>query len=116
MIRLFRNPLPRAVAINLILVAQLQLLWVAAVHQHGALLASSSVTLESSNPAQGPTSAGAEVQCLACHLIHHNAARASVAVSAILPTVSERCPLAASSDDFHSCDLPLLHGRAPPQS
>ena len=112
--RLLRNPVLRAVAVALILFAQLQLLWVASVHQHGPLLMPQSATLQSANPAQQPAPVGAKVLCPACHLIHQNAARTSAGLSAHYARISVRCPAVVLSADLHSCDLAVLYGRAPP--
>src|SRR5271157_1435897 len=111
-----RKSISRAVATALILLAQLQLLWVAAVHCHELPLVPLSATFQPVSPSQQPTSAGADVQCPACNVIHQSTAQTSAAFSAPQPSASHRRPLAASSARTRTCDLPILRGRAPPLS
>jgi hypothetical protein len=114
--RLHRKPIPRAVATALILLAQLQLLWLAAVHCHELPLIPGAATIQSAAQTEQTTSAGADVQCPACNLIHQSAARAVAVFSAEQPTVSARYALAALPVSPRTCDLPAVRGRAPPLS
>jgi hypothetical protein len=100
----------------MVLFAQLQLLWVAAVHCHELPLGPRSATIQSAAQTQQTTSAGADVQCPACNLIHQSAARAVAVFSAQQPTVSSRYLLKALHVSARACDLPVLRGRAPPLS
>jgi len=108
------KPIPRAVATILILFAQLQFLWMAAVHCHELPLGPRSATVQPASPSQQPGSAAADVQCPACNVIHQSTAQTAAAFSAPRPSVSQRRPLAASSPRTRTCDLPILRGRAPP--
>jgi hypothetical protein len=110
------KPIPRAVATTLILLAQLQLLWIAAVHCHELPLGPLSARFQPTGPTQQPASAGADVLCPACSLIHQSTAQASVVFSAPRPSVSERYALAALPVNSLSCDVPVSRGRAPPLS
>jgi hypothetical protein len=114
--RLLGNPVPRAVAMTFVLFAQLQLLWVAAVHCHQLPLVPLSATLQRTSPTQPPGSVGADLLCPACNLIHQSATQASAGFLAQQPSVSERYPLAASPVNSLSCDVPVSRGRAPPLS
>jgi len=113
---LHRKSIPRAVATALILFAQLQLLWLAAVHCHELPLGSLSATIQSASQTQQTNSSGADVQCPACNVIHQSVARATVMFSAQQPTLSSRYLLTALHVSAHTCDLPVLRGRAPPLS
>lgn len=113
---LHRRSIPRAVATALVLLSQLQLFWLAAVHCHELPLAPLSAKIQSAGPTQQTTPSGADVQCPACNLIHQSVARAAAIFSAQETTVSSRYPLAASHVDARTCDLPVLRGRAPPFS
>ena len=110
------KPVPRAVATTLILLAQLQLLWVAAVHQHELPFVPLSATLQPASPTQQPASAAVEALCPACTLIHQSTAQAPAEFSAQQPSVSVRSPLVTSPARSLSCDLPVSRGRAPPLS
>jgi len=110
------KPVPRAVATTLILLAQLQLLWVAAVHCHELPLGPLSARFQPTSPTQQPASAGADVLCPACNLIHQSATQALAGVSAPQPSASERYALAALPVNSLSCDVPVSRGRAPPLS
>ncbi len=114
--RLHWKPIPRVVATALILLAQLQLLWIAAVHCHELPLVSLSATVQSAGSPSQTTPAGADVQCPACNLIHQSAARAVAVFSAQQPTVSSRFLLTALHVSARTCNLPALRGRAPPLS
>jgi len=113
---LHRRSIPRAVATALILLAQLQLLWVAAVHCHELPVVPLSATIQPASSTQQTTSAGADVQCPACNLIHQSAARAVAIFSAQRPTVSSRYLFTAFHVSARTCDLPVTRGRAPPLS
>jgi len=110
------KPIPRAIATILILFAQLQFLWMAAVHCHELPLVPRAATFQPFGPSQQPGSAGADVQCPACNVIHQSTAQTTAAFSAPQPSVSHRRPLAASPARTRTCDLPILRGRAPPLS
>ncbi|SPE26461.1 hypothetical protein SBA2_30126 [Acidobacteriia bacterium SbA2] len=110
------KPIPRAVATVLILFAQLQLLWLGAVHCHELPLVPVSATVQSTGSTQQTTSGGADVQCPACNLIHQSAAWAVAVFSAEQPTLSSRYLLKALHVSARTCDLPVLRGRAPPLS
>jgi len=110
------RPIPRAVATVLILFAQFQLLWIAAVHCHELPLVPRPATFQPVSPSQQPASAGADVQCPACNMIHQSTGQAAAAFSAPQPSASQRRPLAASPARTRTCDLPILRGRAPPLS
>jgi len=114
--RLHCKPVPRAVATALILFAQLQLLWLAAIHCHELALVPPSAKFQPINPAQQSASAGADIQCPACNLIHQNVTQVWPEFSAPQPSVSERYRLAASPVRARTGDLPVSRGRAPPLS
>jgi hypothetical protein len=114
--QMHRKTIPRAAATTLALFAQLQLLWLAAVHCHELPLVPRSATFQPVSPGQQPASAGADVQCPACNVIHQSTAQATAAFSAPQSSVSQRRPLAASPGRTRTCDLPILRGRAPPLS
>jgi hypothetical protein len=111
---LIRNPIPRSVAIALILVTQAQLLWVAAVHQHELLLAAQSSTLRHARPLPRSSPVTLETFCPVCQVIRHNAARTSAGISALHLGISGELQPAAPSVRPLICDLPILGGRAPP--
>jgi len=110
------RPIPRAVTTALIIFAQFQFLWMAAVHCHELPLGPRSSTVQPGSPSQQPATDGADVQCPACNVIHQGTAQATAAFTAPQPSVSQRPPLAASPARTRTCDLPILRGRAPPLS
>ena len=113
---LHRKQIPRAAATALILAAQFQLLWLGAVHCHELPLVPHSAMLQSAGQAQQAPSAGADVLCSTCNLIHQSTARGTATFSAQQPTVSARYPLATLHVSTRTYDLPVLRGRAPPLS
>jgi len=112
--RLHCKPVPRAVATALILLAQLQLLWLAAVHCHELPLVPRSAKFQPINPTQKPASTAADIQCPACNLIHQNVTQVWPEFSAPQPSAAERYRLAAAPVRARTCDLPVSRGRAPP--
>ena len=114
--RLHRKPVPRAVATALILLAQLQLLWLAAVHCHELPLVPRSAKFQPINPTQKPASAPADIQCPACNLIHQSITLVSPEFSASQPSAAERYRLSPSPVRTLTGDLPVPRGRAPPLS
>jgi len=113
--RLRSKPVPRTAATALILFAQLQLLWLAAVHCHELQLVPLSAKLQPINPTQ-PASASAEIHCPACNLIHQSTTLVWPEFSARQPRVSARYMLATLLVRPQSCDMPVSRGRAPPLS
>jgi hypothetical protein len=114
--RLHCNPVPRAVATALVLFAQLQLLWLAAVHCHELPLVPLSVKFQPINPAQKPASATADIQCPACNLIHQSITLVWPEFSASQPIAAERYRLSPAPVRARTGDLPVSRGRAPPLS
>ncbi|HXX21552.1 MAG TPA: hypothetical protein VEO19_00215 [Terriglobia bacterium] len=113
---LHRKPVPRAVATALILFAQLQLLWLAAVHCHDLPLVPQSAKFQPINPTQKPASAVADIQCPACSLIHQSITLVSPEFSAPQPSAAQRYRLSAAPVRTLTGDLPVPRGRAPPLS
>jgi hypothetical protein len=111
--RLHCKSVPRTVATALILFAQLQLLWLAAVHCHELALVPLSAKFQPINPTQ-PASASAEIHCPACNLIHQSITLVWSEFSAPQPRVSERHPLSSLLVRPRRCDVPVSRGRAPP--
>jgi len=112
--RLHCKPVPRAVATAVILLAQLQLVWLAAVHCHELPLVSRSARLQPINPTQKPASAVADIQCPACNLIHQSITLVAPEFSAPRPGIVEKYRLSASPVSARTGDLPAPRGRAPP--
>jgi len=114
--RLHCKPVPRAVATALILFAQLQLLWLAAVHCHELPLVPLSAKFQPINPTQKPASASTDIQCPACNLIHQSITLVAPEFSTAQPGVTERHRLSATPVRARTGDLPVSRGRAPPLS
>lgn len=113
---LLRHPVSRALAISFILFAQFQLLWVTALHQHEPLVISQRSAVRPGSPLQGSPPADSSVFCIACQIVRQNAARPSSHPSVLRPVVFvERYP-DISFASFHSYDLTVQYGRAPPLS
>jgi len=106
----------RALAIAVVLFAQLQLLWVAAVHGHELPPEPASAAVQSAGHTSQPAPAGTHVQCPVCQLARHNVARIAALFSALRPDVSVRSPRPASPLRSEGRDSPVLGSRAPPLS
>jgi len=114
--RLVRIPIHRLVTIALVLLAQVQLLWVGALHQHESLAQPQSTTIRPGRAGKQPALAYSEVLCPACQVVRHNAARTSARILALRPRVSTESLPDIAFPDFYSRDLRVRYGRAPPLS
>jgi hypothetical protein len=114
--RSFRNPIRRAVAIGFILLGQLQILWVAAVHQHEPWPVPQSAKIQAAGSARQPSPESSNVLCPACQIIRHNAARTSAGMLPPPPRVWVGQLAGTTIFTLLSWDSLVTRGRSPPLS
>jgi len=101
--------------VGALLLLQMNLLWVAALHHHAELdvLPRTAAALHARNKQPAPA-AESGVLCTACQIARHGAARPAATASPTEPEAATFLGAVVRPIPFHSCQLHVVCGRAPP--